>query len=109
MDQSKDNRSPLLPLCAPHQCPQGEGDRRRSELCCITCFPYGVVSPAFDCSDPSAWKTLHPSGSPAPAPILPEALPKPTKENGLSPSLRATVSSSNIHPVSNIQHILVRI
>lgn len=112
MDQSKDSRSPLLPLCAPPrrpQCPQGGGDRRRSELCSVTCFPRGVVPPAFDHSDPSAWKTLHPSGSPAPVPILPEALSKPTKENQLSPSLRAAVSSSNIHPVSNIQHILVSV
>ena len=109
MGSSQRTQKPTAPFVCPHQCPQVEGDRRGSELCSVTCFPHGVVPPAFDRGNPSAWKTLHPSGSPAPAPILPEALPKHTKEDRLSPSLRAAVSSSNIHPVSNIQHILVSV
>ena len=85
MGSSQRMQKPTALSVCPHQCPQVEGDRRGSELCSVMCFPHGVVPPAFDRGNPSAWKTLHPSGSPAPAPILPEALPKPTKRTDCPP------------------------
>ena len=87
--------------------------------------PRGVVLPTFDPSGPSAWKTLYPFKSPAPAPPPPGSPPQAHQGEPTAPPTAGSSSLSpkagwwagksgglinmlDIHlkyPISNIRHI----